>query len=324
MIPTVGGCRSVGPGVFIALVLVLGSMPLWASGGDSTSSVESAGASEGGTPEPSASPGTSPPEGEGLSLAAKMRSLIEESGGDTVEVNSSLMSFYGEGLSDYEVDEAAVIALGREYLEAGDDTMAEIVFNFLQMAAYQVTGGVSADLWAAQGDVSLARGDTSNAKDMFEVALNTDPGHAYSKERLASLGDAATPEPSPQGTPPAAAPRKNRLSIGRRDDLARFRFRYADDSGRELWVSETCYNSGVLRAVAQWGEAEPWVFESVSETTFEQANAASGEKPVRLEFQVHPGHGGVEAVVASGGAEGRFEEAGYLPDGFEPEMGTCD
>ncbi len=45
---------------------------------------------------------------------------------------------------------------------------------------------------------------------------------------------------------------------------------------------------------------------------------------MRLEFQLNPGHQGVEAVLVSGGSKGRFEEAGYIPDGFEPAMGTCE
>ena len=194
-----------------------------------------------------------------------------------------------------------------------------------RMAAYQVTGGVSADLWAAHGDVSLARGNTGRAKDMYETALNTNPEHDYSKERLSSIGSGqvpslAAPSPVEQGGV------DSRLSEGRRDDLARFRFKYSegDGSDRELWISETCYSSGVLRAVPQWDSKESWVFKSVSEAVFEQVNAPAGTKPVRLEFQLHYGHGGVEAVVVSGGAKGRFEEAGYLPDGFEPEMGTCN
>ena len=36
-------------------------------------------------------------------------------------------------------------------------------------------------------DASLARGETARAQDMYEVALDTDPGHAYSQERLASI-----------------------------------------------------------------------------------------------------------------------------------------
>jgi len=228
-------------------------------------------------------------------------------------------------LGQYELDEAEVIALGREYLEAGDDAMAEVVFSYLQMAAYQVTGEVSADLWAAHGDVSLARGNTERAKDMYEVALNTDPGHAYSKEQMSSIGSGREPSSAALG-PVEQGGVANRLSEGRRDDLARFRFKYAEGGGsdRELWISETCYNSGVLRAVNQWGSKESWVFKSVSDAVFEQVNAPAVTKPVRLEFELHYGHGGVEAVVVSGGAKGRFEEAGYLPDGFEPEMGTCD
>ena len=40
------------------------------------------------------------------------------------------------------------------------------------------------------------------------------------------------------------------------DHLARFRLRYAGGgSDREPWVSETCYHSGVQRAVSQWGSS---------------------------------------------------------------------
>jgi hypothetical protein len=252
-----------------------------------------------------------------------MRTLTAEAD-DAAAANTALMTIFPD-LGKYEVDEGAILALGREYLDAGNDAMAEVVFSYLQMAAYQVTGEVSADLWAAHGDVSLARGNTERAKDMYEVALSTDPGHAYSKQRLSSIATGQKPSSASPG-PTAQGGAANRLSEDRRDDLARFRFKYAEagESGRELWVSETCYNSGVLRAVPQWGDKAPWVFKSVSEAVFEQINAPSGAKPVRLEFQLHPGHGGVEAVVASGGAKGRFEEAGYLPEGFEPEMGTCD
>jgi hypothetical protein len=242
---------------------------------------------------------------------------------DAAAANIALMGLMSD-LGRYEVDEAAVIALGREYLESGDDAMAEVVISFLQIAAYQVTGQVSADVWAAHGDVSAARGNTDRAKDMYEVALGTDPAHAYSKERLASIGSGGQPS-SVAPAPEARAGGPDRLSEGRRDDLARFRFKYAESgSGREIWMSETCYNSGVLRAVPQWGGNPSWVFESVSDAAFEQVDVPAGATPVRLEFELHHGHGGVEAVVVSGGADGRFEEAGYVPEGFEPELGTCD
>lgn len=253
-------------------------------------------------------------------LAARMRSLISESS-DAAEANTALMTLFTDGLSDYEVEEGRILALGREYLQAGDDALAEIVFAFLQMAAYQISGDVSADVWAAHGDLNLARGKTSDAKAMYEVALGTDPDHAHSKQRLASLagGQEAKLESGSEESD-ASGPR-----ITRRDDLARFRFKFTEVGGsaRTLMISETCNHSGVLRAVAQWDDETPWVFTSVSDTVFEQVNAPAGSKPVRLEFELDPGTA-AEAVVVSGGSKGRFEWGGYLPEGFEPEMGACD
>lgn len=322
MIKTTGRRR-----MLVALVMILGPMSGSACGGETDPAREAESATGGPAPEAVTaarspqSDGGSP--GGGPSLASEMRALTAEAD-DAAAANTALMNLLPD-LGRYEVDEAAVIALGREYLEAGDDAMAEVVFSYLQMAAYQVTGEVSADLWAAHGDVSLARGNTERAKDMYEVALNTAPEHAYSKERLSSIESGQEPSSAAPG-PVEQGGAANRLSEGRRDDLARFRFKYADAGGsdRELWISETCYNSGVLRAVPQWGSEASWVFKSVADAVFEQVNTPAGTKPVRLEFELHYGHGGVEAVVVSGGAKGRFEEAGYLPDGFEPEMGTCD
>ena len=319
----------------LALVMLMLVVQASACAGEAETAPESASATEetasvsspakgpqpGGEPDPAAA---SSEEGK-PGLADKMRVVIEEAG-DPIAVNKALRAFDSEELSDYEMDEAGILALGREYLEAGDDTRAEIVFSFLQTAAYQVTGTVSADVWTAHGDVSRSRGNNSRAKEMYELALSTDPDLASAKEGLASLGGVAAPESSaaPRREEPAAA--LNRLSEGRRSDLARFRFKYADteDPGRQIWLSETCYNSGVLRGVPQWGDQTPWVFESLAENLFEQSNAAEGEEPVRLEFELHHGHGGILGLLVSGGAEGRFEEAGYLPEGWEPEIGTCD
>ncbi len=234
--------------------MVLGSLQCAACSGEAAPAEERE--HGGSAPEPAATAESSRTEERSpekkSGLAAKMRALIAETD-DAAAANIALMTFYSDGLSDYQIDEAGVIALGREYLQAGDDALAEVVFSFLQMEAYQVTGGVTADLWAAQGDVSLARGNVSGAKDMYEVALNTDPNHAYSKQRLAALEGGQTPKPSP-AAPSRAENRDapNRLSIGRRGDLARFRFRYTEAGGsnRTLMVSETCYNSGVLRALS--------------------------------------------------------------------------
>ncbi len=297
--------------------MVLAGMQSLACAGEPGPAESAAG---GATPEPTATTdgqqagGSSPEERSGL--AGKMQALIAGTD-DAAAANIALMTFYTDGLSDYEIDEAGVLALGREYLEAGDDARAEVVFSFLQMASFQVTREVSADIWAAHGDLRLARGDTSGAKSMYDVALGTDADHAYSKQRLASLaGGPAPKKPSSAASSP---------QIARRDDLARFRFKFTEAGGgeRTLMISETCNTSGVLRAVAQWENSAPWVFTSVSDTVFEQVNAPKGKKPVKLTFELDPGTA-AEAVVVSGGAKGRFEWGGYLPDGFEPEMGTCD
>lgn len=312
----------------VALVLILGLVAISACAAESAPAEEGEAASAGPSPGAATTGGPSQTEGgsagKGPSLAEEMRTLTANAE-DAAAANTAMTSLM-PNLGKYEVDEAAIIALGREYLDAGDDAMAEVVFSYLQVAAYQVTGGVSADLWAAQGDVSLARGNTDRAREMYETALGSDPAHAYSKQRLSSIGGG--PQPS-SGAPTQVAQQEaplNRLSEGRRTDLARFRFKYAETngSGRELWLSETCYNSGVLRAVPQWGEKEPWVFRSVSEAVFEQVDVPAGAKPVRLEFELHHGHGGILGLDVSGGANGRFDEAGYLPEGWEPEMGTCD
>ncbi len=321
MIDTAGKKR-----LAVALVLMLGLTAISACAAETAPVGEGEAATGGPGPGVVTTAGSSPSEegsaGKGPSLADEMRTLTAAAE-DAAAANTALAKLMPE-LNEYEVDEAAIIALGREYLETGDDAMAEVVFSYLQMAAYQVTGAVSADLWAAHGDVSLTRGNTDRAREMYETALGTDPEHAYSKAQLSSI---AGGQASPVGPTPVE-PRVvvDRLSEGRRPDLARFRFKYAETngSGRELWISETCYNSGVLRAVPQWGEKAPWVFKSVSEAVFEQVDVPEGAKPVRLEFELHHGHGGVLGLVVSGGANGRFDEAGYLPEGFEPEMGTCD
>jgi hypothetical protein len=309
-----------------ALVLILGLTAISACAAETAPAGEEGAAGSGPTAGAVTTTEPSPGEGgaaaNGPSLADEMRTLTAAAE-DAAAANTALAKLMPE-LGKYEVDEAAILALGREYLEAGDDAMAEVVFSHLQMAAYQVTGAVSADLWAAQGDVSLTRGNTDRAKEMYETALGTDPAHAYSKAQLSSIaGGPASPVAPAQIEPRAAV---DRLSEGRRPDLARFRFKYeeANGSGRELWISETCYNSGVLRAVPQWGDKAPWVFKSVSEAVFEQVDVAEGAKPVRLEFELHHGHGGILGLDVSGGAKGRFDQGGYLPEGFEPEIGTCD
>lgn len=310
----------------VALVLILGLTAISACAAETAPAGEGGAATGGPTPGAATTGGPSQSEGgsasRGPSLADEMRTLTAAAD-DAAAANTAMTKLMPE-LGKYEVDEAAIIALGREYLEAGDDAMAEVVFSYLQMAAYQVTGAVSADLWAAQGDVSLTRGNTDRAKEMYETALGTDPAHAYSKAQLSSIAVGQTSPVAPAQVEPRVM--VDRLSEGRRPDLARFRFKYAETngSGRELWLSETCYNSGVLRAVPQWGEKEPWVFKSVSEAVFEQVDVPEGAKPVRLEFELHHGHGGILGLDVSGGAKGRFDEAGYLPEGFEPEMGTCD
>ncbi len=73
-----------------------------------------------------------------------------------------------------------------------------------------------------------------------------------------------------------------------------------------------------------WDEgAAPWVFKSVAEGSFEQINPSRGAKPVRLDFEFDRSDA-AWAVAVSGPFKGRFEEAGYNPEGFEPAKGACD
>ena len=253
-------------------------------------------------------------------LSEKVREITREN--DVAAANVELMNFYSSGLDDYELDEDGILTVAREYLEAGDDTTAEVVVSFLQMAAYQVTGTVSAGVWAAHGDIGRARGDNKNARAMYELALREDPDFDYAKQRMASLSGG-----SPAATPTAAssAPAQSYAEIERRYDLARFRFKYVDPkrSDREIWISETCNRSGILRAVPQWMDSEEWIFQSLADNIFEQFNTPAGKKPVRFEFEISRSDAALSLDV-SGPVSGHFEQGGYLPEGWEPEFGTCD
>ncbi len=254
-------------------------------------------------------------------LSEKVRQVLAETDDNALAYNE-LMLLYPT-LKDYAVDEATILGVVRETLAAGDDHRAEIVVTFLQLASQEVNGKVGADVFATYGDINLAKGDEEGALEKYELALQADPDHAYSREKVGALGG------QPEAGPVAAVPESGEAAypeIERRDDLARFRFRYADveDGSRILGISETCYDSGVLRAVPLWDAgAMPWVFMSVAEGSFVQVNPPAGAAPVRLDFEFDRSDA-AWAVAVSGPFEGRFEEAGYNPEGFEPSRGECD
>jgi hypothetical protein len=112
----------------------------------------------------------------------------------------------------------------------------------------------------------------------------------------------------------------------KRDDLSRFKGRYADPNRaneHHVWsVGETCVGSGHLALAAMWGDVAPWRLASESDLVFTEPYPQPNYEPFRLSFQAAP-DGSITAALMSGPFEARLERLGDLPEGWEPEGEDC-
>jgi len=112
----------------------------------------------------------------------------------------------------------------------------------------------------------------------------------------------------------------------KRDDLIRFKGRYADPNRaneHHVWsVGETCVGSGHLALAAMWGDVAPWRLASESDLLFIEPYPNPSYEPIRLAFQA-AADGSITGALMSGAFEGTLERLGDLPEGWEPEGEIC-
>ncbi len=112
----------------------------------------------------------------------------------------------------------------------------------------------------------------------------------------------------------------------KRDDLSRFKGRYADPNRanqHHVWsVSETCAGSGYLVLAAVWGDVAPWRLASESDLVFVEPYPQPNYEPFRLAFQVAP-DSSITGALMSGPFEATLERLGDLPEDWEPEGDNC-
>ncbi len=262
-------------------------------------------------------------------LSAEARRLVEEEGVAATRQQLGMLAMTGR--DSYEVDLDGMISLGREYTEAGKGDAAVTV---LQVAI--LLDMTSAEAQVALADAYVAQGTPAMATMYYRQALQNDPQNADAREGLVALGEEIPPTPGEEAARREAERREmeaadaaiDRDRGARRDDLERFKGRYADpDRAIEhhvFWIAETCAGSGYLVAGAEWGDVAPWILRSESETHFHQVFANPGQSPLEFEFEL-AADGTPRAVVMTGlsDAPTRLERLGPLREGWQLQGEGC-
>lgn len=176
------------------------------------------------------------------------------------------------------------------------------------------------------------------ASALFLAALIAFPGCGREPAResgataqrsvTADLGDSAgnrADRPTSDGER-AERTRAERDYGPKRDDLDRFKGRYADPNRaneHHVWsVGEVCVGSGHLALAAMWGDVAPWRLASESGLVFTEPYPQPNYEPYRLVFRAAQ-DGSITGVLLSGPFEGALERLGDLPEGWEPEGEDC-
>jgi len=255
-------------------------------------------------------------------LASEVKRLIDEKGAQAAMGDVMMLVIQ---VGTYENDEARMVALARDYTNAGDPDAAILTLQVQQMAG----GRPSPDLHVALGDAYAAKGLDDVAGAEYLAALQQDPDHATAKARAVAAGVSlpakASASPAARGGEPSRDDIRAWQNQGEpREDLARFRGRYRSvtDPNRMVAVYETCLGSGHLAAAPMWADVASWFLKSESDLVFSQPNPMAGVEPVRLRFE-GAGPGNASAVTLTGSVEGRFERAGELEKGWQPEGDAC-
>jgi len=194
----------------------------------------------------------------------------------------------------------------------------------------------SPDANVVLADAYVAQGTPGMATMYYQQALAQDPENERARDGLLALGE-EIPETREEREARREAERRaqeaeaasvDRDRGTRRDDLERFKGRYADPH-REVehwvfWFAETCAGSGYLMSGAAWGDVAPWVLRSESETVFHQVAANPGQEPMRFEFEL-----GADGTPTGARMTGlydeptRLERLGPLGAGWQPEGENC-
>jgi len=142
-----------------------------------------------------------------VDLSERIRKVIDDKGLDAARTEIPMMIIQAAGKTP--ADESKMLALADEYLREGNTDAAELV------ASMQMVLGSSANVFAKQGDIYMAKEAPFLAWTFYQQALVADPGHAHAKSRLAYIaenhpevaGSMRVPEPPPAPkSPPKTAP----------------------------------------------------------------------------------------------------------------------
>ena len=262
-------------------------------------------------------------------LSTEVRRLLEEKGVDGTRQELPMLVMTARDTHEFDVD--GMVALGREYLEAGDAEAAVAVLNLALLMDMQ-----SAEANVALAEAYLAQGTPSLATMYYQQALANDPQNEPARQGLLALGEELPETREEREARREAERRRQEAEVAsidwdrgeRRDDVESFTGRYADPNREvEHWVffvAETCAGSGYLMTSGEWGDVAPWVLRSETETGFGQVAAYPGQEPMHFEFELGP-DGVPTAVVMTGlyDEPTRLERLGPLGDGWQPAGEDC-
>ncbi len=256
-------------------------------------------------------------------LSDEVKRLIDEKGSQAAMVDVVLLV---TRLAEFDVSRDRLVALANAYTSAGDPDAALVVVQLAQSSGGQMT----ADLQVVQGDAYAAKGLPQLAESLYLEALQDEPEHPRARAQLVAVGGTlpdAAPEPTmfSTGGEPSRADVMRWQNVGApRDDVDRFTGMYLSANGANRYVAvyETCLGSGHLASAPMWAGVAPWILESESDLAFHEARAPQEREPVQLRFE-DPAAGQADAVIFTGGLEDRFERAGSLEAGFQPEGDQC-